>query len=220
MPCLSIASLGACALVSACTYFHAAPLSNQQHRRCLCAALRPTRLTSGSGQPLSIEHCDPTGTGCLTTVRSLHYQRESVPSQVVAGLRCRKNKTVFLLGMLLGKRWAPEELFTSEAGARPEANTILSGMTTFLQRSSNVATKCVHPKQSFSFQEPHCKDPYVPVSVSATRVGINVHLSPSVRVSCKLQIPIARSSSLCTPQCSRHLSYQDQPLAVMGKLGS
>ena len=62
---------------------------------------------------------------------------------MVAGLRCRKNKTVFLLGTLLGKRWAPEELFTSEAGARPEANTILSGMTTFLQRSSSVANKCV-----------------------------------------------------------------------------
>ena len=63
--------------------------------------------------------------------------------QVVAGLRCRKNKTEFLLSMLMGRRWAPEELFTSEAGARPEANTILSGMTTFLQRSSSVANKCV-----------------------------------------------------------------------------
>ena len=61
--------------------------------------------------------------------------------QVVAGLRCRKSKTAFLLGMLRGRRWAPDELFTSEAGARPEANAILSSMTTFLQRSSNIANR-------------------------------------------------------------------------------
>jgi hypothetical protein len=61
--------------------------------------------------------------------------------QVVAGLRCRKNKTAVLLGMLTGRRWLPDELFTSEAGARPEANAILSNMTTFLQRSSNIANR-------------------------------------------------------------------------------
>ncbi|CAK0786854.1 hypothetical protein CVIRNUC_010068 [Coccomyxa viridis] len=60
---------------------------------------------------------------------------------VVAGLRCCISKTAFLLGMLMGKRWAPEELFTSEAGARPEASHILSTMSLHLQRSSNVARR-------------------------------------------------------------------------------
>lgn len=65
---------------------------------------------------------------------------------MVAGLRCRKSKTAFLLGMLTGHRWAPEELFTSEAATRPEANAILSGMASSLQRSSSIADKCVHHK--------------------------------------------------------------------------
>ena len=60
---------------------------------------------------------------------------------MVAGLRCCISKTAFLLGMLTGKRWAPEELFTSEAGARPEAGHILSTMSLHLQRSSNVARR-------------------------------------------------------------------------------
>ena len=62
----------------------------------------------------------------------------------MAGLRCCKSKTAFLLGMLTGKRWAPEELFTSEAGARPEAGHILSTMSLHLQRSSNVARRSCH----------------------------------------------------------------------------
>ena len=76
-----------------------------------------------------------------------------VSLQVVAGLRCRKSKTAFLLGRLTGRKWAPEELFTSEAATRPEANTILSGMTSFLQRSSTIANKCVQSDTTSSHAE-------------------------------------------------------------------
>lgn len=85
--------------------------------------------------------------GCERQIRIDSPEKDACThAQVVAGLRCRINKTTFLLGMLLGKRWAPDELFTSEAGARPEANAILSTMTSFLQKSSSVAlaSRCAH----------------------------------------------------------------------------
>ena len=82
--------------------------------------------------------CVCTRCNCAT---SISYSLSCPLIQVVAGLRCRKNKTAVLLGMLMGRRWLPDELFTSEAGARPEANAILSNMTTFLQRSSNIANR-------------------------------------------------------------------------------
>ena len=62
--------------------------------------------------------------------------------QVVAGLRCKKSKTEFLLRSLMGHRWTREELFTNEAAARPEANVILSQMTAMLQHSSSVGARC------------------------------------------------------------------------------
>lgn len=65
-------------------------------------------------------------------------------AQVVAGLRCKKSKTEFLLRSLMGHRWTREELFTSEASARPEANAILSHMSAMLQHSSSVGARCVH----------------------------------------------------------------------------
>ena len=58
---------------------------------------------------------------------------------MIAGLRCRKSKTEFLLRSLAGHRWAADELFTSEAATRPEAIALLSSMTTMLQRTSSVA---------------------------------------------------------------------------------
>ncbi|CAL8465267.1 g4802 [Coccomyxa elongata] len=60
---------------------------------------------------------------------------------VVAGLRCKKSKTEFLLRSLMGHRWTREELFTNEAAARPEANVILSQMTAMLQHSSSVGAR-------------------------------------------------------------------------------
>ena len=60
-------------------------------------------------------------------------------TQVVAGLRCRKNKTEFLLRSLAGHRWGPDELFCPEAAARPEAAALLSAMSSILQRSSSIA---------------------------------------------------------------------------------
>ena len=79
-----------------------------------------------------------------------HALQSLVSLQVIAGLRCRKNKTVFLLGMLMGHRWAPGDLFTSEAGARPEANAILPSMTTFLQKSSSIANRSSSAQLSFA----------------------------------------------------------------------
>jgi hypothetical protein len=60
-------------------------------------------------------------------------------AQVIAGLRCRKSKTEFLLRSLSGRAWGADELFTSEAAARPEAYALLSSMTSLLQRSSSLA---------------------------------------------------------------------------------
>jgi hypothetical protein len=72
-------------------------------------------------------------------------QTPHVHAQVISGLRCRKSKTEFLLRTLIGHRWTREELFTSEAAARPEANAILTSMSAFLQRNSTVAARLSHP---------------------------------------------------------------------------
>ncbi len=139
---------------------------------------------------------------------------------MVAGLRCRKNKTVFLLGMLLGKRWAPEELFTSEAGARPEANAILSGMTTFLQRSSSVANKCVQHKHSLSLSGAnalnllHLSLPHVQASACTSY--------PFWGYVCGLLVPFNAppTHTLYSTLCGRHISDGHQRLVILGKLGS
>ena len=94
---------------------------------------RDLRLQTARSKAVSLGYAQhPLGQHVLQSLLSL---------QVIAGLRCRKNKTVFLLGTLMGHRWASGDLFTSEAGARPEANAILSSMTTFLQKSSSIANR-------------------------------------------------------------------------------
>ncbi len=66
------------------------------------------------------------------------------------------NKAEFLLRSLAGHRWGADELFSSEAAARPEAAALLSAMTSILQRSSSVAlaARCAFNPEPYKNLEP------------------------------------------------------------------
>lgn len=178
--------------------------------------------------PAAIWHsmaCMPRCIGCtlrtvpdLGTSKPAHQQflrtDLSYRVQVVAGLRCCISKTAFLLGMLMGKRWAPEELFTSEAGARPEASHILSTMSLHLQRSSNVARRSCHCSADSS--------PCLHMLACSPHVSQPVHHEPppAEEQQCGLQVwPTSchcHTTSLpCLPMlaCPSHIS---QPPCTQG----